>query len=472
MKDIGRRWRSNLKNPPDEVREWHSMLSQKGVRELPVLEIPANPDLCSALLHLCAAADEACNGVGFWKSKPKDRFLWEAAIRLFISGERYGATTLTNRVDPATVRVMPKMHTPQSGITIRSLTHNLALCPADDVKVKWVENLCPKRHYFNLLIVPWPLSARPIHFRGVESTNAVLPDIPSEFGFFEYDPSHLGDPAQRLNNLLKEARKTVQTIHGVIFPESALTPVEYEKIKSTLMKQDIFLVCGVREPPSSRRRAGMNYLQFDMPADIPNLGKQTASHQQSKHHRWCLDQRQIVQYGLGSCLDVKSQWWEHISVGNREVYFVVLDDWLTVCSLICEDLARQDPVSNIVRSVGPNLVIALLMDGPQLNSRWPARYATVLAEDPGSSVLTLTSLGMTELSRPPAGQTRSRAVALWKDAKSGDAQSIELPKDAEAIILSLSRVRATEWSADGRDDEGVTGYPILSGIQFVSSAKR
>jgi len=36
-----------------------------------------------------------------------------------------------------------------------------------------------------------------------------------------------------------------------------------------------------------------------------------------------------------------------------------------MCALVCEDLARPDPVANIVRAVGPNLVIALLMDGPQ-----------------------------------------------------------------------------------------------------------
>jgi hypothetical protein len=47
-----------------------------------------------------------------------------------------------------------------------------------------------------------------------------------------------------------------------------------------------------------------------------------------------------------------------------------------------------------MNAIGPNLVIALLMDGPQLENRWPARYATVLAEDPGSAVLTVTSLGM------------------------------------------------------------------------------
>jgi hypothetical protein len=68
--------------------------------------------------------------------------------------------------------------------------------------------------------------------------------------------------------------------------------------------------------------------------------------------------------------------------------------------LICEDLARQDPAAELVRAVGPNLLVALLMDGPQLANRWPARYAAVLAEDPGTSILTLTSLGMVERSRP------------------------------------------------------------------------
>ena len=179
-----------------------------------------------------------------------------------------------------------------------------------------------------------------------------------------------------------------------------------------------------------------------------------------------------MQYGLGSCLDIEGNWWEHISIDKRELYFVVLDEWLTVCALICEDLARQDPVSEIVRAVGPNLVIALLMDGPQLAQRWPARYATVLADDPGSSVLTLTSVGMSQLSRPPSIQGRSRAMALWKDAKTGEAVTINLPPNEDGVILSLSRERETEWAADGRDDGGSSGYPTLSGIHFVNCGSK
>jgi hypothetical protein len=262
--------------------------------------------------------------------------------------------------------------------------------------------------------------------------------------------------------LVDNARKAVSTIHGVVFPELALTARQCDEISDALIKEGVFLICGVRDGPTRESKASQNYLRFDVPFE-PKLWCR-----QDKHHRWRLDKRQIVQYGLGSCLDVASKWWEHFAVGNRELNFVALDDWLTVCPLICEDLARQDPISDLVRAVGPNLVIALLMDGPQLPSRWPARYATVLADDPGSSVLTLTSIGMSELSRPPSVANASRAVALWKDAKTGEAISIELPPNKDGVVLSLSRELVQEYSADGRDDGKTTGYPTLSGIHYVS----
>ena len=478
IKDVertGKSWRKN-KQPPANVQQWHRTIIGMRNRRIPVSSLRSHQKLCEALLELLAAADEACIGVGLALVSigKGNAFVFEASQQLQMSAKTFGVSTLCKQVHHSVVRVLPKLHTPQSGMTIRSLTHNLALCPAGDVKAKWFERIRQepeRRHCLNLLLVPWPRKVSPRDIQCVKPSKAELRDMPPRFGFFEYRPPHDADVLPRdLKNLLKNARQVVPQIDGVVFPELALTRKQYTTISADLIRQDTFLICGVRG-------AGKNYLRFDIPFRI-QVGRNRIvrkpmqdTQQQNKHHRWRLDKRQIVQYGLGSCLNVEWKWWEHISIGERELNFVALDDWLTVCALICEDLARQDPVAEVVRAVGPNLVIALLMDGPQLNSRWPARYATVLADDPGSSVLTLTSVGMAELSRPPSIQERSRAIALWKDAKTGEAVSIELPQNADGVVLSLSRVFRNEWAADGRDDGRSTGYPTLSGIHYVSSDK-
>ena len=188
-------------------------------------------------------------------------------------------------------------------------------------------------------------------------------------------------------------------------------------------------------------------------------------YQQDKHHRWLLDKGQITQYGLSSLLDKKKSWWENTQLSPREVRFLRLTPWLVLSFLVCEDLARQDPIGDILRAVGPNLVICLLMDGPQLASRWPSRYATVLADDPGSSVLTVTSLGMAKLSRC-LGRPESRVVALWKDASGGPFE-LELPCDSEALVLSLDLEYGTEWSADGRCSEEGAGNWKLSAVHPI-----
>ena len=139
--------------------------------------------------------------------------------------------------------------------------------------------------------------------------------------------------------------------------------------------------CAGYGKPGPDGTAGRNYVSVSAPI----VGGSIA-YQQDKHHPWRLDRNQIRQYSLGGRLDPNVQWWEDIAIRRREVWFNVYLPWLSFCVLICEDLARQEPVSSLVRAVGPSLVIALLMDGPQLQSRWPSRYASVLADDPGSSV--------------------------------------------------------------------------------------
>jgi hypothetical protein len=135
--------------------------------------------------------------------------------------------------------------------------------------------------------------------------------------------------------------------------------------------------------------------------------------------------------------------------------------------VVCEDLARMDPVSEVLRSVGPNLLIALLMDGPQIRGRWSWRYASVLAEDPGTSVLTVTSLGMSRLSQPSSGATdRSRTIALWRDKVFGE-REIDLEDDAVGCVLSVVCQSAEELSIDGRPDDGEAHCPVFAGLHQV-----
>jgi hypothetical protein len=147
---------------------------------------------------------------------------------------------------------------------------------------------------------------------------------------------------------------------------------------------------------------------------------------QNKHHRRSLDESQIYQYHLGGVLQPDVRWWEAIDLPRLEVNFIEVAE-VTLVGLVCQDLAHNDDVAELIRSVGATIVITALLDGPQLTSRWAARYASVLAEDPGSAVLTLTSFGMAERSRPH-GHDASPIIACGRipaaaSAKSGSTQA-------------------------------------------------
>ena len=137
----------------------------------------------------------------------------------------------------------------------------------------------------------------------------------------------------------------------------------------------------------------------------------------------------------------------------------------TMAVMVCEDLARFDPVHPVVRAVGPNLVIALLMDGPQLKGRWPSQYATVLADDPGSTVLTFTCLGMVLRSDKP-GADIPRTIALWKQP-GGNVEELKLPNGNHAILMTLSLHKDEQFTLDGRTDNGTTSRFELSGVRGI-----
>jgi hypothetical protein len=178
---------------------------------------------------------------------------------------------------------------------------------------------------------------------------------------------------------------------------------------------------------------------------------------QDKHHRWSLDEEQIDQYHLVGALHPHIRWWEAMEVPRRSIQFMERADGAVLAAVVCEDLAQIDEVAEVIRSVGPTIVVTPLLDGPQLSSRWAARYASVLADDPGSAVLTLTSYGMAQRSRPN-GHDPSSTIALWKDPVGGT-REIPLEPGAQGVLLTASVDLAVRRSGDGR-------RPVENCMQF------
>jgi len=459
VRDLGGDWKKcwRLGKPEsfDELaREWQTV---RQAFALPLGKTRDQRSLCEALVKLVAVADQACEGVGAAKDQLAGEYnpIQDVGADLLVK-----AGTLCSWIDPSRLRVLPRMHTPQNGLTERSLSRYLSLCDASEVTPQWHFSPFLQSDSMNLLVIPWPLEVLVDQFH--ETTDAAA-RLPKDFGFFTfaYDPEGRPDNLTELFGALHaEAKRKLGRIDGVVLPELSITDEQFNALRQSL-PQDCFLIAGIGRGGSDGLR-GTNQVRLSFPllADVV----------QRKHHPWKLDESQVIQYGLGGVLSPYREWWEYIDCTDRCLNFISISEDLVVCALVCEDLARPDPVANIVRAVGPNLVIALLMDGPQTKERWAARYATVLADDPGCSVLSLTSLGMTQLSRPRAEPRRSRVVALWKDRFNG-ATEIELPRGDEAIAISLSTRYDEEFTADGRGDGSNAAFPILSGVHPIGRAQ-
>lgn len=427
-------------------------------------------------LELMAIADRASVGIGF-VSHGKSSHFRRIYLREYAAADAeqphdhlpFLPKSLCMWVPPDEACVQPKTVTAQVGCTLRSLSHNLALLPSLGEVTSWwhlgsdapLDEGAP----LNLLLVPFPYRVEGTCFTADVSRAA---NPASAMRFFRMaqrwlDPTSPNELASFLVDLVETAKAEVQDVHGIVLPEGALEFEQAKEVAQVLAGKtslELF-VSGVFDDsdPDLGTVNGVYSCIFQN-------GQVLRSWAQSKHHRWQLERSQIQRYHLGHALDPKAIWWERIRVSDRRCVFYVFRRGASLTTLVCEDLARIDPVQAAVRAIGPNLVIALLQDGPQLEKRWPGRYATVLADDPGSAVLTLTSLGMLRRSYMP-GEPQGGEVALWKQAY-GTAQELRLPRGCQALLLTLSSARVQEWTMDSRSDGGRTVRLALSGVHGVA----
>ena len=469
-------------------------------------------DLCVALLELHAIADEAMRGVGIAFSPATSLSILpdkggdvSSNVSLFYLQANWllALRGSLSRLPKFRGTILPKSRTPQVGMTLRSLSLHLTF-HATEVDVAWrtFPWLNTDENILNLMLVPWPFKVaagffKPIYPRG--SSNL------GHSRHFHYKPQVEGGlDVHSIIQHMQAVKDEVRRVHIMVFPEMALTPEDLKRLQdgleATLPPSKIpMIVTGVGEEFEEPEESSED-LESSLASSIEESTRKHFQHGphaegfnrvtlslyyagkwhevlQDKHHRWKIDDNQIEQYGLGGILSGGRTWWESIQITRRKLSVLAANSWLTICPLICEDLARLEPVSQLLRGVGPTLLLALLMDGPQLRQRWSARYASVFADDPGSSVLTLTASGMSSRSIPrdamdPESLKKAReataTIGLWKDQEKGwypISISSEGDNDDSLIkILTVSAVWKSEQTADERADRQNSAVFTYQGI--------
>jgi hypothetical protein len=467
VEEAGRQWSVWVEDRhcpiPDLLAEEWSVFRERAGMPLEHLAEGHDSRMCEALLTLHAIADEACAGLGLsLEGSGGKGCVYRAHGR-----ELLARTGSLARIQTHFVRVLPKVRTPPNGTSLRSFSR-YACVHRPGVEARWYKvparrsGTDPRARHANLLLLPWPLRVRESDFRPLEGSVQRLAKEP--FGFFEFAPSEKLD-LDLVGRMIVAARDEVDSVDGVLLPESAVDEGDINDLEALLDRNGvIMLITGVRQRSPQPGRLPGNWVhigvspRLEKGGSLPSsTGEQWFHIRQDKHHPWSLDERQILQYHLGGALHPNIRWWEKMEVPRRTVHFVEHGDEITLVALVCEDLAQIDNVADVIRSVGPTVVVTPLLDGPQLSSRWSARYASVLADDPGSAVLTLTSFGMVQRSRPH-GRDLSPVVALWKDPVRG-LREIRLETGAQGVLLTVCGDRATRRSADGRRPvDDVTEY--------------
>jgi hypothetical protein len=404
--------------------------------------------LCEAVLMLHSIADEAaagCAGAAIRRSADGSPGA-DGAVHLARAHELLAQRGSLARLPVDRVRHLPKSRTSAVGMTHRSLSR-YAATTTGDIPAVW--HRAPLRRFgpdltsrhANLLLLPWPLRLRETDFEPVPGS--VRRPEREPFGFFRYTPSEPLD-LELVDQLIAAALDEVDAVDAVVLPEGRLHESEVVAFEAVLAKRGVsLLLTGLRIDPAAPGELPRNGLHLSV-----LVGQEWWHYRQNKHHRWFLDAGQVEQYNIAGALHPSVRWWEEMQVPERSVHVLELGGGLTVAAVVCEDLARQDGVAELLREIAPSLVVTLLLDGPQLASRWTARYAGVLADDPGSSVLTLTAYGMASRSRPH-GMPPSGVISMWKDPSRG-LREITLENGAQGVLVKTSQGPAPRYVADSR----------------------
>ena len=421
-----------------------------------VEELLKDPEYLKLLFELYVASDECSYLIQNEIYQAPNALISKYAEALIARKERSIISSLS-QCDKSNGVIQFKSHTPQAGISLNSLSHDLAYIKPGVEVAALVGNSTQSResNQYNVLILPWPLEVKDEFFQQDDKPTLQMDE---EFGFFAY-VNHHAITCQMVIYAIESCEELSPDL--VVIPECAVSSKDKRNLLEGLRAHFAtkgttppIIIFGIFGEGDCRGTYGENSL--DLLYENRFVDRYVGENQK-KHHRWALDETQLNTYGLGHVLSTdKVKWWENCSTGERKL-ISYRDDYIHICPLICEDLARQDPIAPVLRSLGPDLVVALLLDGPQIPQRWPGTYAKMLTEEPGCSVLSISPYGMTQRStgdiNPATGLNYepSSNVALWSEV-GGAQQTLELEKGRVGILLTLKFSEQKQWSADGRGE--------------------
>ena len=470
------------------------------------------PSWWKSATMLAAYADEACRNIGHKGQDENNIASWMNATLLSLySGEKReklyaedqkkhdywfvseGLKSISAMASEDLFCVQPKSRTPALGCTIRSMSLNLSLLPpAGTLQAAWQQmpsasiggaNTAP----FNCLFIPYPYMIEDEAFKLSGKTG-------KRWKWFEVEQTWLPKSDAQKKKFLKFIERMIDQadsankntsgniVSALVFPELSLTWDLHELIVDFILKKCAeerkgkngalpkghevynniqFLITG--SSTNCKLENGNYILTTQLGEEVIGVDrvKYVLSTSRSKHHRWKIEQNQIRAYKLKGEFeqltpnqrDSISAYWEKIRIPRRRFHIHTFRDYSVLTTLICEDLARAEPVHKYVRAVGPDILFVMLMDGCQIEQRWPARYALGLAEDPGSTVVTFTSRGLVRRSNEQRsegdGYLSSWSVGLARNP-SENAVQIRCEPKTEGVLLQFRAMPSHELTLDGR----------------------
>ncbi|UWQ16169.1 hypothetical protein [Jannaschia sp. M317] len=472
--------------PPEFVQElWECLLDcwGKDITSGSYLETGEGPpDWWRTALLLVMIADMACNrilrdplrvyGVGPFEDWMK--LLYQTTLNrsdVTGSGEHHDRPppSLGIMADSSVVCVLPKVRVSPVGATMRNVSRNLSLLPGrSEVRCFWETpiNVAPAESSdsLDILLIPEPRKISAADFIESGFTENQDPDRHywmKDWSTFRINQTWItkGAARDRFLNLcellITRAKKESRTINGVILPEYALDWDTFQKLCERLKEKEPsldFVISGTSEDCNHRHGNHVMTRIWYIGEDVE------LTQSRRKHHRWRMDRSQVENYALTGALNPRiKNWWEDTPLTQRQVHFQRFRERSVFAVLICEELARSEPCHDILRSVAPNLIFALLLDGPQIKQRWPAQYASNLADDPGSAVLTFTSYGLIDRANEQGHHTANRSIALWKD-DTGRVVEIGMPQGGEmaGVVLSLWSDQVIDRTITGKQSEALS----------------